>query len=396
MIKTDKEEQVKMLFERYTEAVFPSREKALAMILGERPLVFYLGIDPTGPDIHLGNATNLLVLKKLQSWGHRIILLIGDFTAQTGDPSEKEATRRVLTEKKVEENMQTYLDQVHKILKPGSFEVKYNSAWLNKMSLADLRLITRQFTVQQMIIREMFQKRLKEQKPITLEEFLYPLMQGYDSVAMQVDGEVGGTDQTFNMLVGRELVSSLLRKEKIVVTTKLLEDPVTGRKIMNKSEGRYVALNDDPREMFGKVMAIPDHFIVPLYKLTTEAADEKINEAEERLSKKENPKNLKLELAFEIVALYHGPKEAEKAREEFEKVFSKKELPEEMPVFKVTGEMTTLALLGEWLKISKAEAKRLVEQGAVKVGEEVVRDWHYKISAGVVVRVGPHRFLKTV
>lgn len=382
---------------RYTEAVFPSREKAMELLLDSRPLTFYLGIDPTGPDLHLGNATNLLMLKKLQDLGHKIILLIGDFTAQTGDPMDKEATRRSLTEKEVRENMRTYLDQVCQVLEKESFEVKYNSAWLGKMELAQFRLVTRQFTVQQMIVRDMFQKRLKEQKPITLEEFLYPLMQGYDSVAMEVDGEIGGTDQTFNMMVGRDLVAAMRGKEKIVITTKLLEDPVTGKKIMNKSEGRYIALNDKPGEMFGKIMAMPDWAIIPLWRYTTEVEEEKVKQAKQRMTDGENPKNLKIELAFELVNFYHGPKEAGKAQEEFEKMFSRKEWPEKIDEFLVKeGETSILSAITKWLGISRTVAKKLISQKAVSVNNKVVEDWNQAIEEGDVVKVGPRRFVKIV
>lgn len=393
----EKREVIEKVLNRYTEAVFPSREKTVELLLSSHPLTFYLGIDPTGPDIHLGNATNLLVLKKLHSLGHKIILLIGDFTAQTGDPTDKEATRRSLTEKEVKENMSTYLSQVYKVLAQGSFEVKYNSAWLGEMDLSQLRLITRQFTVQQMMVRDMFQKRLKEQKPITLEEFLYPLMQGYDSVAMKVDGEIGGTDQTFNMLVGRDLVSTMLGKEKMVVTTKLLEDQVTGKKIMNKSEGRYIALNDKPKEMFGKTMAMPDHFIMPLFRLTTVVTDEKIGEIERRLARGENPKKLKMELAFELVSFYHGQKEAEKAQEEFEEVFFKKEWPEEMREFSVKGgKVPVLGVVTGWLGVSRTKAKKLIDQKAVRVNNETVKDGNKEVKAGDIVKVGPRRFVKIV
>jgi tyrosyl-tRNA synthetase len=297
-----------------------------------------LGIDPTGPDIHFGHTTNLLVLKKIIELGHNVILLIGDFTAQTGDPTDKNATRKILSSEEVKQNCDTYLEQVEKILKPGSFTVKYNSYWLNQLTLNDLRPIIRQFTVQQMIARDMFQKRIKEEKGITIEEFIYPLMQGYDSVAMAVDGEIGGTDQTFNMLIGRDLVSKLLNKEKIVITTKLLEDPKSGQKLMNKSGGQFISLQDEPTQMFGKVMALSDESILPFFNLTTEVSDKKIVEVERRLRENENPKNLKLELASELVRMYYGEEKAKKAFQEFQSVFSKGELPVDMAEFKLDGQ----------------------------------------------------------
>ena len=200
------------------------------MMISGKQLVFYLGIDPTGPDIHLGHTTNLFVLKKLWGLGHKIILLIGDFTATIGDPTDKEAARRPLTEKEIKENMKTYLDQIHKILPKRSFETRYNSKWYKKMPVKEWLRITSLFTQQQMVSRDMFQERIKKDRPISLQEFVYPVLQGYDSVVMDVDGEIGGNDQMFNMLIGRDLLRKLKSREKIVIATKLLEDPATGKK----------------------------------------------------------------------------------------------------------------------------------------------------------------------
>lgn len=385
------------IFNRYVESVFPSKEKAKAILSAGRRLTFYLGIDPTGPDIHLGNATNLLLLKKIQSLGHRLILLIGDFTAQTGDPTDKTASRRTLTKEEVKRNMKTYLNQVEKVLPKSSFRIEYNSHWLDKLTFGKLRLIARQFTVQQMIARDMFQTRIAADKPITVEEFLYPLMQGYDSVAMEVDGEIGGTDQTFNMLVGRDLVGAILKKEKIVITTKLLEDPETGKKIMNKSEGRYIALSDPPGDMFGKAMAMPDQMILPLFNLATEVSNDQISKIQGRLINGENPKTVKLELACELVKLYHGEAAAEKARTEFTKVFSQKEDPEEILGYELK-EKTDLAeiIVSAGLAESRSQAKRLIDQGAVDVNGQRITDWDYQVKTGDILKVGPRRFLKLI
>mgnify|MGYP001618883644 CR=1 FL=1 len=391
---TDKE-KITALFSRHIATIFPSRERVQTLLSSGKRLTFYLGIDPTGPDLHLGHTTNLLVLKKLIGLGHKVILLIGDFTAQTGDPSDKDATRKVLTAEEVGANMKTYLKQATKILPKGSFEVKYNSKWLAKLTFADVRKLARRVTVQQTIARDMFQKRLAENKPITVEEFLYPLMQGYDSVAMAVDGEVGGADQTFNMLVGRDLVKTILDKEKIVITTKLLEDSQTGKKIMNKSEGRYVSLNDSPQEMFGKTMALPDSAILPIFSYATELPDQKIAEVERRLSGGENPKTLKEELAYELVKTYHGEKEAQKAQEEFERVFSQKELPLNIAEFKVEKPADIVeVMMGSGLAASKSEARRLIEQGGVTLNDQTVNQWRQELKPGDILKVGPRRFLK--
>ena len=336
-------------------------------------------------------------MKKLAGLGHKIILLIGDFTAQTGDPTDKDATRRTLTAEEVKTNTKTYLKQVTKILPKGSFTVRYNSQWLGKLTFDEVRKLTRRITVQQTITRDMFQKRLADNKPITVEEFLYPLMQGYDSVAMAVDGEIGGTDQTFNMLMGRDLVKNILGKEKIVIATKLLEDPQTKKKLMNKSEGRYISLNDSPPEMFGKTMALPDNAILPVFSYVTELPDPRIAEIERRLNDGENPKTLKEELAYELVKIYHGEKAAGQAQAEFKKVFSEGQLPSALAEFKISnGSMSIVTLLEKWLKISASEAKRLIDQNGVKVNDQVVSGWDREIKPGDVVKAGPRRFVRVV
>ncbi len=397
-IITDKNKITEFLDSRYIEAVFPSKEKAAELMGAGKQLVFYLGIDPTGPDIHLGHSTNLFILKKLWELSHKIILLIGDFTATVGDPTDKEAARKPLTDKEIKENMKTYLDQAHKILPRGSFEAKYNGKWYKKMSVEEWLRITSLLTQQQMVSRDMFQERIKKDKPISLQEFVYPVLQGYDSVAMDVDGEVGGNDQTFNMLVGRDLLRKLGGKEKIVITTRLLEDPLTGKKIMNKSEGQYISLNDPVPEIFGKTMAMPDSAIVPLFSYTTEVSDEKISEAKSRLEKGENPKAIKEELAYELVRMYHGEKEAEKAKEEFKRVFGQGQLPEKIEEFKMGSDSTKLTeLLKEsGLASSMSEAKRLIEQKAVSVNDKVVESWDYEIKKGDIIKVGPRKFVRAI
>jgi len=398
---TDENQIEEFLNSRYIETVFPSKPKVKEMLTLGRRLVFYLGIDPTGPDIHLGHTTNLFVLKKLFQLGHKIILLIGDFTAMVGDPTGKEATRKPLTDKEIKENMKTYLDQICKVLPRKTFEVRYNSSWYEKMPLKEWLRINSFFTQQQMIARDMFQERIKKDKPISLQEFVYPVLQGYDSVAMDVDGEIGGTDQTFNMLIGRDLLRRLKNKEKIVITTKLLEDPRSGKKIMSKSEGQYISLNDLPWDMFGKTMAMPDSAILPLFTLTTELPDSKINEIKKRLANGENPRNIKEELAYELVRMYYGEKEAEKAKQEFRRVFSERQFPENIDERKIS-ELSTdsssvsilLALKGFGLASSISEAKRLIEQKAVSVNGEIVKNWDYEVKSGDIIKVGPRKFIK--
>lgn len=399
-VDTDNHKVDELLSSRYLEAIFPSLEKVQEIFKSGKKLTFYLGIDPTGPDIHLGHTTNLLFLKKIALLGHEVILLIGDFTAQIGDPTGKDIARKPLSKEEVKRNMSSYIDQVKKILKPKLFKVKHNSKWLAKMDMVNVVKLASRFTVQQMIARDMFQKRIKEEKPIGLHEFLYPLLQGYDSVAMGVDGEVGGNDQTFNMLAGRDLVKKILAKEKIVFATKLLEDPVTGKKLMSKSEGSYISLNDQPQELFGKIMAMSDLSIIPLLSLVTEVTDEKIKEFDDRLNNNENPKNLKQELAQEIVKMYYGEGTAEKAKNEFERIFKEHEAPTEVKEVYVNliDQQNLIDLfLAAGIENSKGEIKRLIEQKAIKVNDNLITNWNEEIDIGddgVLVKVGPRRFYR--
>lgn len=387
------ENKIKELLSRYVEKVFPSLDKAEEMLKSGKELTFYLGVDPTGPNIHLGNVTNLFVLKKLVALGHKVIFLIGDFTARVGDPTGKDSVRKSLSEKEIKENMKSYVDQVEKILPKDSFDVKYNSEWYAKLGFGEVIELASKFTVQQMIVRDMFQERLKNDKPIHVHEFLYPIMQGYDSVAMKVDGEVGGNDQTFNMLVGRDLVRAYLGKEKLVITTKLLVDLKTGKKIMNKSEGSYIAVNDSPKEMFGKIMAMPDSSVVPLFENATELPTEVVKETEERIKRGENPKVLKEELGWEIVRMYHGERKAQDAQDEFEKVFSEGKNPEEIKEVENKENIVQTIVMAD-VVTSNSEVKRLIDQKAVKVNDKVVDDWGYKLKKGDIVKIGPRKFIK--
>ncbi|OGM98333.1 MAG: tyrosine--tRNA ligase [Candidatus Yanofskybacteria bacterium RIFCSPLOWO2_01_FULL_41_34] len=388
-----KEDNIRDFFSRYIENVFPSQEKAMELLKSGRRLSFYLGIDPTGPDIHLGHSTNFFVLKKLIEMGHNVTLLIGDFTAQIGDPTGKSKTRNSLTVEEVKQNMKTYLEQAIKILPKGKFKVRYNSEWHRNMTFQRVIELASNFTVQQMIERDMFQNRLKNGEPIYLQEFLYPLVQGYDSVAMEVDGEIGGTDQTFNMLAGRTLSKKILNKEKFVITTRLLEDPVTKKKIMNKSEGIYISMNENSKDLYGKVMAVPDSGIIALYELATEVPLVKVRDAEKRMQI-DNPKLVKEEVARALVEMYHGIGASKLAEEEFDKVFSKGELPEQVEEAPGKGMKLVDFLTEHALATSSSEAKRLLDQGAVSVNEEVVKAWGHLLKKEDVIRVGSRKFLK--
>ena len=388
------EEQGRELMERRLENSFPSKEEVLAKLKSGSKLKVYLGIDPTGPDLHLGHTIPLLFLKQLWKTGHAPVLVIGDFTARIGDPTGKDATRKALTKNEVKDNMKNYLSQVHKILPKGSFEVKYNSSWLSKMSFENVVNLASHVTVQQMIARDMFQERIKDEKPIGLHEFLYPLMQGYDSVAMKIDGEVGGNDQTFNMLVGRDLEKKLLNKDKLVFATRLLVDAESGKK-MSKTEGGLISLSDSAQDIYGKTMrTVPDEMIETVFELCTERDWTWIKDNKETI--KNSPLKFKKELAFELVKMYHGEKESKKAMEEWEKVFSKKEMPSEIQEAPGEGMKLVDFMTEHALATSSSEAKRLLDQGAVSVNEEVVKEWGCLLKSGDIVRVGSRKFLKVV
>ena len=389
---------------RFIDKIYPSAVKLEEALRSGRRLTIYHGIDPTAPDLHLGHSTNFLLLRELQKLGHRVILLIGDFTGRIGDPTDKLAARKPLTEKEVLKNSRTYKQQIAKILDFSSrgnpVEIQFNSRWLKKLSSEDMIKLLANFTVAQTIKRDMFQRRLKEGKEIYLHEFLYPLMQGYDSVAMKVDAEVGGTDQTFNMLVGRDLERIYLNKGKFVLTTPLLENPKTGKKLMSKSEGGYISLQDPPNEMFGKLMALPDEVIVPCLELCTFYPQKEIEKIKKRLkSKKLNPRDAKRILALEVTKIYHGAARASAAAREFSRVFKEKEAPQKIPQIQVKrGSMGVIELIVKGgFASSKSEATRLVKQGGVRVDQKVVSSPKLVIKlplSGVVLQVGKRKFIK--
>lgn len=384
---------IRQALERRLEptGIFPNKDEVVEK-LRAKPLSIYLGIDPTGPDIHLGHTIPLLFMKQLWQLGHSPVIVIGDFTARIGDPTGKSAARKPLSETDIKQNMSTYLSQICKILPKDSFEVQYNSTWLNKISFGDLLHLSSYVTVQQMIKRDMFQERLKNEQPIGLHEFLYPLMQGYDSVALKIDGEVGGNDQTFNMLMGRDLEQKMLEKEKLVFATRLLVSAETGKK-MSKSEGSLIGVSDSPADMFGKTMAnIPDEMIEIVFQLCTEKDMEWISAHAAQM--RSDPYQYKKELGKEFVSMYHGEEAALQAMEDFEKVFSQGELPEDMPEFSGAG-LSILDFMAERrLAESRSEAKRLLEQKAVRVNSLVVTDWGQTLAIRDVVQVGPRKFAK--
>ncbi len=381
---------------RSVDTVYPSRDALRARLESGKPITLYLGVDPTGPHIHLGHATNLLVLKRFQDLGHKVILLIGDFTARIGDPTDKSAARQPLTVKQVKDNLKTFKSQVSKIVRfsgKNAAQVVFNSKWHEKMRFAEIVQLASHFTVQQMVERDMFQERIKAGKPVGLHEFMYPLMQGYDSVALGVDLEIGGTDQTFNMMAGRSLVRDYLNREKFVLTTKLLVNPQTGKKIMNKSEGGLVNLDDEPNDMFGKIMSLPDDAIVPIAEFSTELPMERVRSLAQ--ISKENPRDAKLSVAYEVVRLYHSEKEAATANAEWVRTFSDRGTPTNISVLSVTTGTIGTLIMAAGVE-SSSEARRLILQRAIKLNDEVVTDPKLPASAakGKILKVGKHRFFK--
>lgn len=384
-IVTD-EKKIEEALTRGVENVYPSKEEVKKVLLSGKILSIYNGIDPTGPTLHIGHGATLLKLKEFQDLGHKIILLIGDFTGRIGDPTDKTATRKQLSVKQIKENLKLYTKQAGRILDMGKVQVKFNSKWLSKLSFEEGMEIASEFTLQQMIERDMFEKRLKEGQPIHLHEFFYPLMQGYDSVAMNVDMEIGGNDQTFNMLVGRTMMKNR-GKEKYVLTTKLLTDP-TGKK-MGKSEGNMVTLEDSADNMFGKIMSWPDTLMPLAFEICTRVPMSEIN-------MNQNPRDLKIKLAFEIVKIYHGEKKAKEAEENFENTFAKGGIPEDVLEVVVKDDAKLVdVLLSEKIVSSKTEFRRLIGEGAITDMDknEKVKDTEAKASK-TVYKIGKHRFIK--
>jgi len=391
----NKTEKTNPLLRRGVEEVIVKKNLENLLNSGKKLRVYY-GIDPTSTKIHLGHAVPLRKLREFQEAGHHTILLIGSFTAQIGDPTDRDAMRKPLTKEEIEENFQTYKKQASKILDFSKTEVVFNSDWLSKLSFGDVVRLAQKFTVQQMAERDMYQKRIKEGKPIGLHEFLYPLMQGYDSVELDVDLEIGGTDQLFNMLAGRALLKEMKNKEKHVLTCPLLEG-LDGRK-MSKTYQNSVNISDEPCDMFGKIMSLRDDLIMRYFEMCTDLEEEKIEGIRENLKQGKNPKEFKDLLGFEIVKIYHGEEAAKSAALEFENVFVKKEKPENIPEQDISSILSRAdeILIELNLASSKSEAKRLLEQGGVKFDDKIARSWDQKINlkSGMVVQVGKRKFVK--
>lgn len=398
----DKEKIVDDLLARSIALVLPSKDELKKALLSGEKLRIYSGYDATAPKLHLGHSTNFILLEKLRRLGHEIVVLFGNFTARIGDPSDKTAARVRLNEEEVEKNIGTWKEQVSPILNFDDSEnparIVRNADWLSKLTFEDVINLSSNFTVQQMLERDMFQARLKEEKPIYLHEFFYPLMQGYDSVHLNVDVEIGGTDQTFNMLMGRTLQRKYHNKEKFVISTTLLTNPTTGKKLMSKSEGGYIALNDNPRDMFGKTMALPDETIIQMFVDCTFVPLSEIGEFEKAMDLGNvNPRDLKMRLAEEITRIYHGDSKAWAARDDFNAAFRDRGIPQNIPEFSCNSGTLFIDIATEAkLVSSRSEYKRLVGEGGVSFGEAKIDDFATVVGRDGVFKIGKHKFIKIV
>ncbi len=367
------------------------------------PLKVKAGFDPTAPDLHLGHTVLLQKMKQFQDLGHEVIFLVGDFTGLIGDPSGRSETRKAISKAQLQENMQTYKRQVFKILDPHKTVISYNSQWFGKMSAEDMILLCGKYTVARMLEREDFRQRFSQQQPIGIHELLYPLLQGYDSVALHADIELGGTDQTFNLLVGRELQREYGQEPQIVITLPLLEG-IDGVQKMSKSLGNYVGIDEPPGEIFGKIMSISDTLMLRYYELLSAITPQEFHQLKQGLEAGTvHPRDAKVSLAKELVARFYSEEIAEQVAEEFARVFRQRELPEDIPapvllLPKTQKEKTWIATLLVAAKLAKSngEARRLIEQGGVRVNREVVRDTDLELvlDKEYLLQVGKRKFVR--
>ncbi|MGI5826126.1 MAG: tyrosine--tRNA ligase [Patescibacteria group bacterium] len=389
-------DEIDNLLTRGVSNIYPSREEMEKVLRSGKKLRLYQGFDPSMPSLHLGNYVGLLKLGQFQRLGHEVIFLVGDFTGMIGDPTDKSATRRMLTREETLKNAESWKKQAERVLDfTGESPVKimFNSAWNDKISFKDLIELTSKFTVQQMVERDMFQKRLQEGKPIHLHEFLYPVAQAIDSVEMDVDLEIGGNDQTFNMLMGRHLMQALKGKEKFVLTTKLLVD-AQGQKV-GKTTGNALFLDSTPEQFYGGILSFPDEVVVLGFELLTEV--DFIPEVLEAEMIKD-PLGTKKKLAFEVVKILWGEQAAQKAQEEFERVFQKREMPQQVPEIIVSSQPSAISelLVKNNLVPSMTEAKRLIKNGAVDIEARTITDPKEEIllKGGEIIKIGKNRFVK--
>ncbi len=380
-------------------------EKVKKSVKTGQPLHIKLGLDPTAPDIHLGHTVVLQKLRQFQELGHKVTIILGDYTARIGDPTGKSETRKQLSEEEVKANAKTYEEQIFKILDKSRTRVVFNSQWLAPLTFADVIGLAAKYTVARMLERDDFNKRFHNELPISIHEFFYPLMQGYDSVALEADVELGGTDQKFNLLMGRHLQKEYGQEPQVALMMPILEG-LDGVQKMSKSLGNYIGITESPREMYGKTMSIADELMIRYFELVTPVEMEEINRIRTGLAEGTlHPRDVKMRLAREIVAIYHGAEAALRAEEEFKNIFQKKELPDEVPdyVLDATELEDGLIWLPKLLTLAglasgTSEGKRLIKQGAVRINDEKVNDpdLRFMPEDGSIIKAGKRKFARVV
>jgi len=395
-------EQIEII-KRGTADIIPEEElvgKLENSVKSNKPLNIKLGCDPTRPDLHLGHSVVLRKLAQFQQLGHQAILIVGDFTAMIGDPSGRNATRPPLTFEESQRNAQSYWEQASKILDKEKTRIVNNSKWLSKMNFEDVIKLASKFTVARMLERDDFFKRYKNGIPISVHEFLYPLAQAMDSVAIESDVELGGTDQTFNLLVGRDIQREYGQEPQVILTMPLLIG-TDGTEKMSKSYDNYIGINDSPQNIFGKTLSIPDELIYPYFELTTDLSLDELKEIKENLDNQSvNPRDLKRKLAKKLVAMYHSEKAAEEAEKEFDKIFIKKGVPDNIPEFKLSGAEKEINIIDLIMKVnfapSRGEARRLILQGGVSIDGNKISNIkeNIVIDKEKILKVGKRKFIK--
>ncbi|MCD6471165.1 tyrosine--tRNA ligase [bacterium] len=393
-------EKIKKLLSRNVEKII-DKERLEKLLLSGKKLRIKYGVDVTSPMLHLGHAVNLWKMREFQELGHKVVFLIGDFTTRIGDPTGKSLTRPLISKKQIERDAKEYKYQISKILltNPSVFEEHRNSEWYDKMKLSEFLSLASKITHARLIERDMFQTRIKKGKEIYIHELLYPILQGYDSVMLKSDLTIIGEDQLFNEIIGRHYQELFNQVPQCIITTTITPG-IDGKEKQSKSLGNYIAILDSPKEKYGKIMSIPDNLIISYFKVYTKVPLEEIKEIESDLKKGANPRDYKARLAFEIVKIYHGEEEAKKAENEFNRVFREKKMPENIPSYRPQKKVYNLVdlLFESKLVKSKAEARRLIEQNAVKINGKVFNDWkkEIKVKQGIVIRVGKRRFIKII
>ena len=393
MINVD--EQIKIISKGADEII--ALEELKEKLKEGKPLTVKLGLDPSAPDIHIGHAVVLRKIKQLQALGHKAVIIIGDFTGMIGDPSGKSKTRKPLTKEQVLENAKTYENQIFKILDREKTDLRFNSEWLDKLNFRDVIELSSKYTVARMLERDDFENRMNNHLPIGIHEFFYPLMQGFDSVAIKADIELGGTDQKFNVLMGRTIQKEYNMRQQNALFMPILEG-IDGVEKMSKSLGNYIGISEDANVMYEKVMKIPDNLIIKYFNLATDLHPDVVAEIEKSLNDGSvNPRDIKMRLAREIVALYHDEADVQKAEEAFKNIFQKNLIPEDLKEVSISENPSLIsAMVSSGFAPSNSEAKRLVKQGGVKVNEEKVSDIGFNLSSGDVVQIGKAKFFKAV